>query len=76
MVSTLVFLLLGHCNGIPTTNFGCCTSSNPCDVGEGDCNLDSECAGRLICGSDNCRTKYSTPGSNWGSFADCCTDGK
>ena len=41
-------------------------------MGEGDCNSNTECAGDLICGADNCRTKYSSPGSNWERLADCC----
>ena len=32
----------------------CCTSSNKCNVGEGDCDHDSDCVGDLICGANNC----------------------
>ena len=32
----------------------CCTSSNPCGVGEGDCDNDNECQSGLKCGTDNC----------------------
>ena len=35
---------------------------------EGDCDLDDECAGNLLCGSDNC---YITD-SSFPSNADCC----
>jgi len=30
-------------------NWGCCTSQNPCGVGEGDCDQDSHCRGHLVC---------------------------
>ena len=43
---------------------GCCTYSEPCEVGEGDCDVDGHCVGALICGSDNCP---------WGDRDDCCT---
>ena len=52
---------------------GCCTSSNPCGLGEGDCDDDSECSGSLICGGpngnegDNCDTSLGFE-SAW----DCC----
>ena len=36
-------------------------------MGEGDCNADSECAGDLVCGTDNCP---------WGDGDDCCTVGE
>ncbi len=32
----------------------CCSSSNQCSMGEGDCDSNSECAGELVCGNDNC----------------------
>ena len=48
----------------------CCTQENPCDLGEGDCDHDSECTGSLICGSNNC-------GSGWSNAEfDCCREGK
>jgi len=43
---------------------GCCTESNPCDEGEGDCDKDSHCQAGLKCGSDNC--KFGDDGD------DCC----
>ena len=43
----------------------CCSSSNPCYHGEGDCDSDDECAGNLICGTNNCGTGDSD--------MDCCT---
>merc|ERR1719187_2602352 len=32
----------------------CCTASNPCGFGEGDCDANSDCADGLLCGEDNC----------------------
>ena len=60
------------CNGVPNVDWSCCSSSNPCDIGGGDCDRDSDCTGNLTCGYDNCQTNFATPGSNWGRYADCC----
>ena len=38
---------------------GCCTPANPCDLGGGDCDSDEDCAGSLVCGTDNCRQHHS-----------------
>ena len=59
------------CNGIPSTDWGCCTTLNQCNVGEGDCDDDSECSGSLTCGSNNCKANGMI-GSNWDNHADCC----
>ena len=45
---------------------GCCTAKTPCNVGEGDCDSDSHCAGSLKCGTNNCA---------WGGTDDCCYGG-
>ena len=42
---------------------GCCTEDNPCGDRDGDCDNDSQCAGSLVCGTDNCP---------WGDADDCC----
>ena len=52
--------------------WNCCTSSNQCGEGEGDCDSDADCVGNLKCGQgsgfdDNC-------GSGFASDADCCYD--
>ena len=47
------------------SQWGCCTSLNPCGVAEGDCDSDDECSDDLICGTDNC------PGI-FPFNADCC----
>ena len=69
---TTTALPAGRCNGIPTTDWGCCSTSNQCNKGSGDCDLDSHCAGRLTCGNNNCRRDFSSTASNWDSIADCC----
>ena len=58
------------CNGIPSTEWSCCSSSSPCNVGGGDCDNDSECAGNLKCGTNNCQNDF--PSGTWSSVADCC----
>ena len=53
-----------ECN--PTNNdYQCCTTTNPCVFGEGDCDSDDECDGNLVCGTDNCGAGNSN--------MDCCT---
>ena len=61
-----------RCNGIPTDEDTCCTSTNPCNAGEGDCDSDSECAVGLTCGNNNCLKDLPYAGSNWKSYSDCC----
>ena len=41
-------------DGVVTGNDACCTAENQCGVDEGDCDIDADCAGDLICGTDNC----------------------
>ena len=54
-------------------DWGCCTDSVPCALGEGDCDNDSQCSGALVCGTDNCKNFDSAwSSSSW----DCCTTGK
>merc|ERR1712223_2082149 len=50
----------------------CCKPSEPCDVGMGDCDRDSDCMAGLTWGNNNCLRDYSSTGSNWGRAADCC----
>ena len=61
------------CNGVPKTILSCCTSSNPCVLGGGDCNRDSDCVGDLVCGTNNCKRDFSSSETDWNSSADCCT---
>ena len=32
----------------------CCTDDNKCSENQGDCDYDSDCAGDLVCGTNNC----------------------
>ena len=52
----------------------CCTGFNQCSEGEGDCDLDSDCFGDLMCGQgngldNNCDSSLGFPASH-----DCCYD--
>ena len=60
------------CNGVPSTGWSCCSSSSPCSQGGGDCDNDNQCGSGLVCGQNNCRSDFSSTGSNWSSGADCC----
>ena len=51
------------------TSWDCCTQQNPCAKGEGDCDLDHDCLGDLVCGEDNCHAELGFP---WN--ADCCKE--
>ena len=46
-------------------DYTCCTSANPCSIGQGDCDTDDQCYGDLKCGLDNC-IGFGDSG------ADCC----
>ena len=45
----------------------CCSSSNQCLEGEGDCDDNVDCKGNLICGDNNCNQTLG-----FGSEFDCC----
>ena len=60
------------CDGVPSTDAGCCSSKYPCDLGGGDCDKDSDCKGNLRCGYNNCLIDFSSSESNWNGDADCC----
>ena len=69
-ISSLIFT--GCADGSAGPN--CCTSSNQCGEGEGDCDSDVDCAGNLKCGQGNgldhnCNTSLGFP-----SYYDCCYD--
>ena len=42
----------------------CCTSDNPCNLGEGDCDTDEHCIGDLVCGTNNCDTSLGLKQGN------------
>ena len=60
------------CKGSPSTDWNCCSDAFPCMLGGGDCDDDSQCAGNLVCGSDNCQRDFSSSNSHWMTGADCC----
>ena len=62
------------CDGkLPGQNSSeCCTTSNTCEIGEGDCDSDSECTGNLVCGTDNCLSVFGHSPPDF----DCCKEGK
>ena len=72
IISTAAPPQSGSCDGVPITNWGCCTSQKKCAVGGGDCDSDTQCSSGLKCGTNNCQKDFSTSGSNWDSTADCC----
>ena len=49
------------CNG----NNECCSAANPCKEGGGDCDVDDDCTGELLCGFNNCNPGFD-------STDDCC----
>ena len=62
--------LLSDCNGERGSS-DCCTKDNPCEVGGGDCDEDDDCAGDLVCGTNNC-VEFNLFAS---LYADCCKSG-
>ena len=52
----------------------CCTSSNPCEVGYGDCDNDDECIGTLQCGQGNDLDNNCDVSLGFGATYDCCYD--
>ena len=59
-----VIIIGSGCNS-GSGGWSCCSSSNQCSSGEGDCDNDSHCSGVLKCGTDNC-------GPNFPTGFDCC----
>jgi len=55
-----------RCNG---QNDGCCTLEKPCEIGDGDCDADEQCAGgdKTRCGDGNCPL-----GFGFSRTDDCC----
>jgi len=45
-----------------------CCDDQLCGINEGDCDLDSQCSGSLVCGVDNCE------GSTFDATDDCCKE--
>ena len=55
-----------ECDSV-NSDFKCCNATAPCGLGEGDCDKDADCAGDLVCGTDNCAAGSSR--------MDCCEGG-
>ena len=55
--------LLGGCDG----GNACCSSTNKCGAGEGDCDNDHDCQGSMVCGQDNCPST-----GHFDTTDDCC----
>ena len=75
IIKPLCLTVVGCHNGL-NGNGGatCCTSTNQCSEGEGDCDTDADCSGNLKCGQgngfdDNCDTTLGFPSTH-----DCCYD--
>ena len=51
----------------------CCTTTNPCNVGEGDCDSDIQCLGDLKCGENN-NFDDNCVGEGFDATDDCCYD--
>ena len=69
-----LILTVTDCSNGTIAGTSCCTSSNPCGEGEGDCDSDEDCMGSLKCGQgsghdDNCDNTLGFPGDY-----DCCYD--
>ena len=71
-IVTFFMISVGNPKCNPNTweayNNECCSIDEPCGVGEGDCDLDEECHGDLVCGKNNCRRD----GTGFTVFSDCC----
>jgi len=60
-----------------TIERACAGANNGCNgnlqLGDGDCDKDSECAVGLVCGTNNCRVEFNHSGGLWQRGDDCCT---
>ena len=50
---------------------GCCSEGQKCTINEGDCNLDTECYGSLICKPNSC-PKSTDISKQFHKRASCC----
>ena len=63
-----------RCNPATWTNYtnGCCSEEEKCTINEGDCNMDSECYGSLVCKPNSCRNTSDNPLRQFHQRASCC----
>ena len=50
----------------------CCKINGPCELGQGHCNSDNECADGLVCGTNNCKKDFSNEYTLWSNHHNCC----
>ena len=50
----------------------CCKINGPCELGQGHCNSDNECADGLLCGRNNCKKDFSNEYTLWSNHHNCC----
>ena len=67
----------GLINSATVYRFDDCSPSSPCGIGEGDCDSDQDCRGRLTCGYSRISGKYGSSSCadyniNPPPLADCC----
>ena len=60
-------LLVLKCTGEAGTS-DCCTDEHPCELGGGDCDTNTNCAGELVCGNNRCKEFNLSAKPNY----DCC----
>ena len=51
---------------------GCCSEKEKCAIDEGNCNMDSECFGSLICKRNSCPVSPIDGSSRFDKRASCC----
>ena len=61
-----------HCCG--GKNDGCRTKIEWLHIGDGDCDIDDDCAGALVCGTDNCGRDERLDISRWPVDSECGWD--
>jgi len=60
-------------DGQKSDNDSHCDNGN-CGWGDGDCDIDSDCRGDLVCGDDNCQYQTGTLRNHMESDDSCCKD--
>ena len=53
----ITYFLDPKCTALNTEWF-CCNDDHKCNENEGDCLRDSDCAGSLVCGTNNCASDF------------------
>ena len=66
------FIFLACATG--TGGASCCTGSNQCGEGEGDCDSDTDCFGNLKCGQGSGKDDNCDASLGFRDDFDCCYD--